>query len=105
MSTYSQLPAPVKAIYVASVNDSKEPGSFTYYVNGEAKVVGLLYRCPCGCGRLGGLPFGPKSEDDIKHSRATWDWNGNREVPTLTPSIHHVNHWHGFLTDGMWIQA
>lgn len=35
-----------------------------------------------------------------------WKWNGNRELPTLTPSIlvHPVKDWtigwHGFLTDG-----
>lgn len=35
-----------------------------------------------------------------------WNWNGNREAPTLTPSILvHPNPgwsegWHGYLTDG-----
>lgn len=34
-----------------------------------------------------------------------WQWNGNREKPTLTPSImvhasFYQPEWHGFLTDG-----
>lgn len=38
---------------------------------------------------------------------ACWDWNGNTEMPTLTPSILHWGKgkdqpatWHGYLTDG-----
>jgi hypothetical protein len=29
-----------------------------------------------------------------------WQWDGNREAPTLTPSIHVVGIWHGFMTNG-----
>jgi Family of unknown function (DUF6527) len=29
-----------------------------------------------------------------------WGWNGNEDKPTLTPSIHAVGIWHGFLTNG-----
>ena len=38
--------------------------------------------------------------------KGAWEWNGNRESPTLTPSILvHVSRdqpdkWHGYLTDG-----
>lgn len=30
-----------------------------------------------------------------------WGWDGNEDKPTLTPSIHAVGHWHGFLTAGV----
>jgi hypothetical protein len=43
-------------------------------------------------------------------TRPVWQWNGNRERPTATPSllIYQLNergqrigeHWHGWLTDG-----
>lgn len=29
-----------------------------------------------------------------------WTWDGNRERPTLSPSIHAVGHWHGYLRAG-----
>ena len=29
-----------------------------------------------------------------------WGWDGNEDKPTLTPSIHHVGVWHGFLRAG-----
>ena len=31
---------------------------------------------------------------------ASWTWNGNREKPTLSPSINCHGCWHGFITDG-----
>lgn len=40
-----------------------------------------------------------------------WGWNGNKELPTLSPSIliHEkpgaVKGWHGFLRDGVLIIA
>jgi hypothetical protein len=29
-----------------------------------------------------------------------WKWDGNKEMPTLTPSIDVTGIWHGYLTDG-----
>lgn len=37
-----------------------------------------------------GQPGGPR----------VWGWNGDEEKPTLTPSIHAPNQWHGFLRAG-----
>lgn len=36
-----------------------------------------------------------------------WNWDGNREKPTLTPSIlHHGNpEWHGYLREGVLVPA
>lgn len=33
------------------------PGSFEYAVSNEGYLSTLLYRCPCGCGSIGVLPF------------------------------------------------
>lgn len=60
------------------------------------------YACPCGCGRAGGLYVGTPDKPTRKPS---WAWNGDVLRPTLTPSVHHVGHWHGFLTDGMWVSV
>jgi len=29
-----------------------------------------------------------------------WGWDGNEEKPTLTPSIHAPDQWHGYLRAG-----
>jgi hypothetical protein len=111
-----RLAAPVKAQYIADLFNHRNPpaGAFTYYTVADerkkaddptAEKRGIIYTCPCGCGRQGVLPFEPKTTDDIKYKRATWTWDKNVEAPTLTPSINHVGHWHGHLTGGMFTQA
>ena len=42
---------------------------------------------------------------NLPEGQMSWKWNGNKESPTLTPSILiHANgfhkEWHGYLTDG-----
>ena len=98
-----KLAAPVRATYFADLDiDERMPGAFTYYTsNGDdnEQPIGLIYVCPCGCGVHGSLAFVPEP------GRASWKWDGNREQPTLTPSIHHVDHWHGYLRGGVFTDA
>lgn len=90
---------PVIATYCESIEDVKEkPGAFEFYQSGEHNPAGIIYSCPCGCGATGSLAFRPAASP-------SWNWNGNREKPTLTPSVHHVGHWHGYLTDGVWVSC
>jgi hypothetical protein len=39
------------------------------------------------------------------NNHAAWGWDGNEDEPTLTPSIHCHDHWHGFLTKGQFISC
>ncbi len=76
------------------------PGSFYLGERHENGSQTFWYCCPCGCGTTGailvGINFKPVSE------RPSWNWNGSIDKPTLMPSVHHVGHWHGWLTDGIW---
>lgn len=29
-----------------------------------------------------------------------WRWDGNRDAPTLTPSLHLIGQWHGWMRNG-----
>jgi len=72
----------------AEFHDAKVEGALV-------KDAGITFRCP-GCNHLGGVSFLPGG----------WKWDGNREAPTVTPSILHnkgVCGWHGYLTAGMFI--
>ena len=46
----------------------------------------------------------PIKQDKVGTSGTYWWWNGNRDKPTLKPSIGvpaiGSYNWHGFLTDG-----
>jgi hypothetical protein len=34
-----------------------------------------------------------------------WEWDGNIEKPTLTPSIHALGLWHGYLKAGRFVSC
>lgn len=97
----NKLAAPVPAQYFEDLpEEGKAPaGSFTYYTH-DGQIAGMIYTCPCGCGRQGTLAISPNGQ----HPRI-WKWDGNRTKPTLEPSINDVNHWHGYLKAGIFSDA
>lgn len=75
-------------------------------------VVGTLnFVCPCGCGEVDFIfvftnkqmtPGKPPAPD------RGWRWDGNKEQPSLMPSIHRLGaacKWHGFLTKGEFLNG
>jgi hypothetical protein len=72
------------------------PGSAKFAVDKDGKMAALNFICPCGCKLFYSLPLN-------QPSGCTWQWDGNREEPTVTPSIKNGNcGYHGFLTKGEW---
>ena len=93
---------PVRAQRFESIDEVQAvPGAFEFYTYRDRHPAGMIYCCPCGCGRTGALAFRPTDEE----GRASWEWDGNWEQPTLSPSILHKDHWHGFLTAGVWVSC
>lgn len=102
--------ASVPAVFVDDFGeaDTVNAGHWHFYQRyGEpdgSPPAGILFGCPCGCGSMWGVSIRPGE------AGPTWNWDGNREQPTLTPSIliYQMNeraekigeHWHGFLTAG-----
>lgn len=91
--------------WVENVFDAKRAG-----VDGAAKwddeSSHLDYVCPCGCKEIRSLPVKTSDKEP-----SFWKWDGNRDKPTITPSIRHVPYkpgacnWHGFVTNGEWVNA
>lgn len=87
---------PVRAVLCDDIDSVRtQPGAFEFYVDASGEVAGMIYCCPCGCGATGSLAFRPRPSP-------SWEWDGNRAAPTLSPSVHHVGHWHGWLRNGIW---
>lgn len=94
----------VKATRVSSIDDLKNPGDFLFTVDKQDRICGMIEKCPCGCGLEGGISFvGPTYGQRGEGQRPLWDWNGDEDKPTLTPSIQRTAgcRWHGYLTDGV----
>lgn len=70
------------------------------------RIIGMIHFLPgAGYGQLKVRPYSGKS--------ASWDWNGDVEKPTLSPSVHALPAepknqypgrigWHGWLRNGIW---
>jgi len=39
------------------------------------------------------------------HCGAKWEWDGNEDCPTITPSLHAVGVWHGWVKNGELVEA
>jgi len=50
------------------------------------------------------IPFGEGVDDDgrTSDSFAVWSWNGNRDEPTLSPSVD-LSDFHGHVVDGEFV--
>lgn len=102
---------PVKAVYFdgwIEQRDAKVPGSVSFSRPEDDGDQWMAYVCPCGCGRLANLLVGNGFKPEISPS---WRWNGDTDAPVLSPSVHHVGHWHGWLggsdgsQPGMWVSC
>ena len=80
------------------VSEGPQPGDFAFTSCGGVESAHLLFRCPCGCGAIGGVNLHPCGQAPV------WTWDGNRERPTVQPSVRFLDgcRWHGFLRAGAW---
>lgn len=54
------------------------------------------FKCPGACKSIVPIALRPV----VNGAQQSWEWDGNDQAPTLTPSINHVGCWHGWLTGG-----
>lgn len=81
------------------------PGDYMFSGGEGQRPDSIVFFCPCGtCGDITSIRIAQK---DTKHIPPSWDWNDNREKPTLTPSILRLDKckWHGYLTDGVFVSC
>lgn len=87
------------------INTHLVPGMGEWAVHDSSpfpgKEASLIYVCPCGCGTITSISVIPMDNHPV------WTWNGDREKPTLSPSILRKDgcKWHGFLISGEWRKA
>lgn len=74
---------------VQGFKNLKKPGDF--YIDKKGEYITLLDPNKAHLH----IPIAKGSK--LEHH---WQWDGNREKPTLTPSINVTNGWHGFVTNG-----
>lgn len=93
----------VRAIHFKNLEQMRHeavPGSFHLTPRMVQGLFEFRYICPSGSGIEGKLLVGLGHKPGGQ--RPSWSWNGSDTEPTLQPSVNHVGHWHGWLTDGYW---
>lgn len=94
---------PTRCVRYETVNDlfeSTESGAFCWSPSGWDSPDSLWIRLPGeGEARVGrcrvyreGQPYPSEGPG--------WLWDGNVDQPTLSPSIHMLGDWHGYLEAG-----
>lgn len=86
---------------MVDASDEKITRVGDYYFRDDEKGVVLVLAIP-HAGKF------IHSEWTIGHrndSNAQWNMLGTREKPTLTPSLHAVGIWHGWVKQGRMIEA
>lgn len=79
----------------------KNPGEFSWRPS-EENPTRMVICCPCGCGDVIGVNVKPERQFENGPEVPPWQWDGNRDKPTITPSIQVLSgcKWHGYLTNG-----
>ena len=88
-----------------------QSGGFVWKIKDEKRV--LLLAIPYKNKVKIGIELDPLnsyvlSEWTIDHkneSNAQWGWDGNEDKPTLTPSLHAVGIWHGWVLKGQLVES
>ena len=79
-----------------------KPGDYQYEPGVVGKQSYFWLSCP-KCGQLSALAIRPVI--DPVANQQSWELSGEDSKPTLQPSINHIGCWHGWLTNGKFIQA
>lgn len=73
----------------------------------DSADASLNFVCPCGCGEVDFITVKRPIGNPNVYQRE-WKWDGNRETPTITPSILRRGskcQWHGYLTNGEFVNC
>ena len=91
---------------LADLDDNGQLGDWCFFsAKDKPDRNYIMIRCPDGNANSRGsvtawrLRAVPDPNDD------DWQWDGNRDAPTLTPSLHWVGVWHGWMRAGELVSA
>jgi uncharacterized protein DUF6527 len=93
---------------VSSADVHFHPSSEKTYetrIAAPGEEVRFSFACPlhnrrCGDLLIAGRTTEKRDGQNKNGGVAQWDWNGNREAPTFTPSVNCKGCWHGWIKNG-----
>lgn len=80
--------------------DEGQPGQFDVVTEPSGQRR-FWFVCPGPCKSIAALALRPV----LDGSPQSWDFDGDLEATTLSPSINHVGCWHGWLRAGVFSET
>lgn len=98
---------PVEMRRIPEGQGMKTLGEFVWSIVGDIRYIGFAVprRRHDGELTLGALNYLPVVTGAPPISAGVWGWDGNEDAPTLTPSVHCIGHWHGYVRAGELVEA
>jgi hypothetical protein len=89
---------------IANKDDVDNVGEFAWGDENGVRYIMIALPCPSPTAPdnyiLNYLPVCTVNKAD-----KAWLWDGNLDAPTLSPSIHCIGHWHGWVRAGTLVEA
>lgn len=92
---------PITMQFHEGLDGLKEAGDFCWRGTPAKRVLCLMVPISSPAGKV----MTRWTIDHKNHCGASWSWNGNERKPTLKPSLHAVGIWHGYVRDGVLVEA
>jgi hypothetical protein len=84
------------------VRNAVQAGEFEISKDESTGQRWFWFKCPGPCRSVSAIALRPVV---VPGSRPSWEFDGNEDAPTLTPSINHVGCWHGWLRSRVFSSA
>ena len=97
--------APILMKRVAKTEDLDNVGEFAWDDQGDGRHLAVLLPSPTSAAPDNYAYIRIRVAQGGNVSGVHWGWNGDEDKPTLTPSVHAHGHWHGWVRDGMLVEA
>ena len=93
---------PVRMRRIAAYGDVERVGDFWWQIDEKGHRM-ILIALPIPSGKF---CWSEWAIAPLKLSNgASWTWDGDVDAPTLSPSLHAIGLWHGWVRKGMLIEA
>lgn len=99
MSTPRQGHAPIPMRRVALGNDIERAGDYAFAPYDSSPPTHIWLAVPSTKRQAGW------ESARLPITGGGWTWNGDIDKPTLSPSVHTVGVWHGWVRDGQLVEA
>lgn len=96
--------APIPLRMVSDDDAIAQAGDFCWEQGPDSVPTHIWLGIPSAV-KAGWLPIRLAVKRGANERGKAWGWDGNPNTPTLTPSVHTIGHWHGWVRNGQLVEA